>query len=86
MQIPSLIWMLQLMNVSKGQNSTSVLRFKRKCHIHIPFANQIGVVVNSQSRRGVHMETISMDCSAFREQCGHRFPVDLLACTQRIYS
>ncbi|XP_038149220.1 R-spondin-3-like [Cyprinodon tularosa] len=29
MQIPSLIWMLQLMNVSKGQNSTSVLRFKR---------------------------------------------------------
>lgn len=29
MQIPSLIWMLQLMNVSKGPDSTSVLRFKR---------------------------------------------------------
>ncbi|KAM4528999.1 R-spondin-3-like isoform 2-T2 [Fundulus diaphanus] len=29
MQIPSLIWMLQLMNVSKGPDGTSVQRFKR---------------------------------------------------------
>ncbi|XP_054900200.1 R-spondin-3-like [Poeciliopsis prolifica] len=29
MQIPALIWMLQLLNVAKGPDSTSVVRFKR---------------------------------------------------------
>lgn len=38
MQIPALIWMLQLLNVAKGPDSTGVLRFKRESGVCVDSA------------------------------------------------
>lgn len=103
MRIPSLIWILHLMNLTKGQDNTKLLRHRRKYssltrHFHLSntvvrhdswemclifplFSPVEGSIQWTDTTYGDNKCVLS----AFREQCGHRFPSVLHTCTLRIW-